>query len=283
MGTGWEITLWDEISDVTLENLKQEIFKMSDAFDKTYSRFIKTSLVWKIAESAGVYNVPPDFLNMLRMYLDFYEPSEKKLNPLIGFTISDLGYDDQYSLVPKETVRKTPDLLETVEIVDETHIKTKEPALFDFGALGKGYFVDKIAAYLKQKNLTRFLVNGSGDIYYSGGRDMEPIKVGLEHPGDPTRAIGAIEMKEGSMCASGINRRKWDKYHHVIDPSTNSSSGEDIIATWVIAENAALADALASCLFFVAPSALTKWQFEYVIMNSEKKVKTSAGWRGEIF
>ncbi len=284
MGTTWEITVWDDIDEVTLENLKCEIFEMSDAFDNTYSRFIKTSLVWKISEKAGIYEVPPDFLHMLSLYIDFYEPSEKKLNPLIGFTISDLGYDEHYSLIPKKDIRNTPDLFDAVLIIDESHIKTNQTVLFDFGALGKGYFVDKIADFLKEKNINRFLVNGSGDIYYSGGKShKEPIKVGLEHPHDPSLVIGSIEIDEGAMCASGINRRKWENYHHVIDPHTNTSIGEEIVATWVIAKNAALTDALASCLFFVPPEALSKYQFEYVIMNNENKVKTSHGWNGELF
>ena len=93
MGTTWDISIWDAISDEELDILKEKIFNMSDNFDKTYSRFIRSSLVWKIAESAGEYEVPEDFISMLNAYMDLYEPSEKKLNPLVGFTISDLGYD----------------------------------------------------------------------------------------------------------------------------------------------------------------------------------------------
>jgi FAD:protein FMN transferase len=303
MGTSWEISIWDEVSDEEMDIFKKEIFDMSDNFDKTYSRFIRSSLVWKIAESAGVYEVPKDFVNMLKMYMDLYELSEKKLNPLIGFTISDLGYDDVYSLKEKADIRPTPDLFETVEILEglEGHlssssfkIKTTQPVLFDFGALGKGYFVDKISEYLKNKSLKRFLVNGSGDIYYSGGtgagvgaKEKIPITVGLEHPSDQTKVIGTTEIKEGSMCASGINRRKWGEYHHVIDPLTSRSTPtkRGIVAVWVIAHSATLADALASCLFFVQPERLLEKGivFDYVIMNADNLIKKSEGWKGELF
>ena len=271
MGTTWKISIYEIVEETFFESLQKEIIDMSQHFDETYSRFIKTSLIWKIAEKAGVYEVPQDFMNMLRMYIELYLPSGKKLNPLIGFTISDLGYDADYTLIPKSEIRNTPDLLANVRIVDATHIETTQPLLFDFGALGKGYFVDKIASLLKQKGFTHFLVNGSGDIYYAG---TEPINVGLEHPDDATQVIGAIEMGEGAMCASGTNRRAWDKYHHVIDPHSNTST-EEIIATWVIAKSAGLADALASCLFFVAPEELSLQTFEYCIMNKERRIKTS--------
>ena len=292
MGTSWEISVWDDghLSTFDLSALEKEIKKMSEVFDKTYSRFIKTSLVWKIAEKAGMYEVTEDFVNMLKLYTDLYVPSEKKLNPLIGFTISDLGYDESYSLIEKETIRKTPDLLKTVEIIhasEDFKIKTSEPVLFDFGALGKGYFVDKIAKFLKEKGIKRFLVNGSGDIYYSGGESSAkmPIAVGLEHPDDSSRVIGTVSIVQGSMCASGINRRKWAGHHHVIDPQANTSAGQNILATWVIADTTALADAVASCLFFVPPENLfdAGYTFEYVILNKEYKVKKSEGWKGEFF
>ena len=114
-------------------------------------------------------------------------------------------------------------------------------------------------------------MNGSGDIYYAG---TEPIKVGLEDPDDKTKVIATIEMKEGAMCASGTNRRAWDKYHHVIDPHSKTST-EKIVATWVIAKSTGLADALASCLFFVAPEDLSFQNFEYCIMNKERRIKKS--------
>lgn len=280
MGTHWEISIWDSVDDEKLKELEENIFAMSDVFDKTFSRFIKTSLVWKIAnEGKGTYEVPEDFTKMLDMYFKLYEATGGKLNPLIGFTISDMGYDADYSLVPQEIIRMTPDLLDTVKIVDATHISVMQSVLFDFGALGKGYFVDKIASFLKEQGIRKFMVDGSGDIYYQGD---EPISVGLEHPDDKTKVIGTTEMQTGAMCASGTTRRAWDKYHHVIDPDSNDST-KGIAATWVIADSAALADSLASCLFFVVPEALAQCKFEYCIMNNENAVIASDGFRAKLF
>lgn len=94
-------------------------------------------------------------------------------------------------------------------------------------------------------------------------------------------------MIEGSMCASGINRRKWGEHHHVIDPLTNRSTltHEGIMAVWVVAKSTALADILASCLFFVSPEILQAqgFIFECVVMNVQKKIKKTSGWKGEFF
>ena len=262
MGTHWEVFLpFGEALGIT----EKEILSLSNDFDHLYSRFKPSSLVTKISEKAGTYEVPEDFINMLKLYFDLYQASEKKLNPLIGFTISDLGYDNEYTLQEKETVRKVPDLIETVKINGNT-ITTAKPVLFDFGALGKGYFVDKIAALLKSKDFTNFLVNGSGDIYYFG---EEKEKFGLEDPEDSKKVIAILEIGKNlpnenlrGFCASGTNRRKWPRlsntsadkktedWNHVIDPITLEPA-DFIVATWVQAESTALADALASCLFLI--------------------------------
>ncbi len=296
MGTHWEISIWDHISPIELDKIKTGIVLLSQKFDETYSRFKPTSLVSKISEKTGVYDVPDDFLEMLRVYFDLYEVSDKKLNPLIGFTISDLGYDAVYSLKEKEVVRLVPDLLETVKIINKNEIETKEPVLFDFGALGKGYFVDKIADFLKSKNINQFLVDGSGDIYYFG---KESAYFGLEDPDDPTKVVGKLEIKKNdplrAFCASGTNRRKWPRlrkatdgqagyWNHEID-ATTLEPADFIVATWVQAETCVLADALTTCLFFCPPENFlvprslgevgSNYVFEYLIMNKNREIKTS--------
>ncbi len=281
MGTGWAVTIWDSVSDEEFLRWKDEIIEMSHSFDETYSRFIKSSLVWQLAEGPGIYTVPADFVKMLRLYLSLYLPTGGKLNPLIGFTISDLGYDENYSLVPKGEIRSTPDLLGAVTILSDTEIELKDKVLFDLGALGKGYFVDRVGDFLKEKGLKHFLVNGSGDIFYQGS---DFLRVGLEDPDDRSKVIGQILIDHGGLCASGVNRRRWDKYHHVIDPTQNSST-TGLLAVWVWAENAALADALASCLFFVSPEELVGVvpHFEYCLMNDERRIKKSAGFTADFF
>ncbi len=217
---------------------------------------------------------------MLRLYERLNKLSGGKLNPLVGFALSDLGYDATYSLTPKDTVRPVPELASALRIIDDTHIDLQENVLIDLGALGKGFFVDKIAAYLRRQGVRRFLVNGSGDIYYEG--NGTPIRAGLEHPEDPTKVIGVIEIERGALCASASNRRRWGAYHHTIDPQALTSP-EDIVATWVRADSAALADGLCTCLFLTEPQRYGDIPFEYCLLNPEYKIKRSAGFTAELF
>lgn len=280
MGTRWKVTVWDPVDETTFAGIRAEILRKSHAFDALYSRFKKTSLVWKLTGTRGVTEVPKDLVRMLRLYEKLYDRSGGACNPLVGFALSDLGYDESYSLQPKDTVRPVPDFHAALRIVDDTHVEMKQTALIDLGALGKGYFVDVLSGFLIQQGVRRFLVDGSGDIYYHG--DGQPIRAGLEHPGDPTKVIGSIELTEGALCASSGNRRKWGAYSHIIDPKTLSSP-EEVIATWVTAPSAALADGMATCLFFTDPGLYDGVPFEYCILHREYRAKQSKGFGAELY
>lgn len=280
MGTSWEISIWDDIDPTVLGSLKQTIIARSEEFDRTYSRFKKTSLIWKLADACGIHEVPAELTEMLKIYARLHDLSGGAMNPLIGHTLSDMGYDADYSLKPAQTIRPVPDFPTSLRIIDETHIELMQPALIDLGAIGKGFFVDKLWSYLRSQGVRRFLVNGSGDIRYSG--DGMPIRAGLEHPGDPTKVIGVLDMYEGALCASASNRRAWDKYHHTISPHTLASP-KDIIATWVLTDSAALADGLCTCLFLTEPQRYTELKFEYCLLTPDYTAKRSAGFRAELF
>jgi thiamine biosynthesis lipoprotein len=281
MGTEWSVSIWDSIDKQLFQSLQEEIISASKEFDNTYSRFKESSLVSQISNKTCIVSVPADFVEMLRIYIKLYHLSDKKFTPLVGTVLEDLGYDKTYSLVEKGTVHPVTDLDKAVTIIDDKTIKLHTPSLFDFGALGKGYFVEKIKLVLLSKKIKKFLVNGSGDVSYVG--NGVPITVGLEHPMVNSKIIGSVEMLNGSMCSSGSNRRSWGKHHHIIDPDSLTSTTE-IIASWVIAESATISDALATALFLVPPEYFQKeFQFEYLLLNKNMKVKRSQGFTATLF
>ena len=109
------------------------------------------------------------------------------------------------------------------------------------------------------------------------------IRIGLEDPEDTKKVIGVGILGNGSICGSAGNRRKWGDFTHIINPRTLTSPTE-IIAVWVMADTALLADAIATCLFFVPARVLVDaYKFEYVIVYSDRSFEKSANFQGEIF
>lgn len=277
MGSPWEVDIWD--ADVP-DSLASEVTDFLDSFNVVYSRFRDDSLIAQLATESGRVTVPADFTQMMRMFFKLYEVTGGKMNPLIGQSLSDAGYDKAYSLNPKDDIAETPALPEVLHIIDDQTIELSRPVLIDLGAIGKGYAVDKLVALLQQRGLQSFVVNGSGDMRHIGDH---VLTVGLEHPDDSTKVIGTIELQNGSLASSGSNRRAWENYHHILDPETNSSP-DYIRASWVRAQTATEADLIATALFLVAPEVLQdSYDFEYVLINQELRIKKSDGWGGLLF
>ncbi len=281
LGTKFSITIWDDRPPEILTPLAHELEARTRVFDAQYSRFKADSLVTKISTQVGLIAVPEELMTMLRLYADLYAATNGKINPAIGFTLADTGYDATYSLTPQAHIRPVPAFTEALTIVDDHHIELHEHILLDLGALGKGFLIDQLYSILKDEGIQRFLIDGSGDIRYYSVTN-EPIACGLEHPTDPTMVIGTLIIKGGALCASAINRRQWRDRNHYIDPH-DASSPQSTLATWVYTDTAALADGLSSALFFMAPEALFAYSFEYCIVNHEMRMKKSAGFTADFF
>ena len=128
--------------------------------------------------------------------------------------------------------------------------------VIDVGAAGKGYLVDLIARALLDDGIDEFVVDGSGDLRHRGA---EPVVVGLEHPTRPGRVIGTVPLRDAALCASATTRRAWGEgLHHVHDGRTGRPVS-DVVATWVIAADAATADGLATALFVSEPRLCRPW------------------------
>ncbi len=283
MGTVWRVVIYKEVSNDTKVVLEKELKERLENFDTLYSRFKPDSLVSSISQITGVVEATSDLVKILHIYKQFYEISGRKFTPCIGGLLEDVGYDREYSLKEKDILRGVPDF-NTVTIVDDTHIAFGEKILLDIGAVGKGYCVEMVAEYLRSLGHTRFLVDGSGDVFYE--TQEETLQMGLEDPRDTTKVIGVVAMKKGAMCASATNRRAWGARSHYLDPH-NATSPREIVATWVIAKNAAYADALSSLLFFVSPeevkSTMSTQSFSYCIMNHEGRIKKSQDFLATFF
>ncbi len=281
LGTHFTITIWDARDVSILEDVAAQLEKHAHAFDALYSRFKPDSLITKLSAQIGLVAVPEALTAMLRLYDDLYHATQGKINPTIGFALADTGYDASYSLVAQDTVRDVPAFTDALTIIDDRHIELHEHVLLDLGALGKGFLIDELYTMLHTAGLEHFLVDGSGDIRYFSSTN-EPIACGLEDPTDPTKVIGVLYITGGSLCASAINRRRWDDRHHYIDPH-DVSSPQSVLATWVLADTAALAEGLSSALFFMAPEALYAYSFQYCVVNQEMRMKKSAGFAADFF
>ncbi len=277
IGTHWVIDCWG--SAIGKNILLDLITNRVEVFDKTYSRFRKDSLVWKISEKKGEYTFPPDSKKFFDLYDQFYKITNGAFTLLIGNTLDEAGYDSDYSLIPKKINTVPP--VSSIYSFEYPKLEVKKPYILDFGGLGKGYLIDILSDLLIENQIESFCIDGGGDIRCQNLKSS--MRVGLENPEDFKQVIGVIEVNNKSICASSGNRRRWANFHHIINPKTKSSP-DKILATWVIAEDTITADGLSTCLFLESPDKLNKYfDFEYLILYPDFSIKKSKNFSAELF
>ena len=279
IGTLWQIDIFSPIGDDKKSEVLADIHTRIDKFDKTYSRFRADSLISQIAAQKGEYIFPEDSKELFDLYYDLYEKTDGLFTPFVGQLLSDAGYDASYSLVQKKPLENPP-LWQRVIEFDFPRLIVKEPVLLDFGAAGKGYLVDIVAGVMESHAISEYCIDAGGDMLHKGSN---PISVALENPQDFDQAIGVFKLQNSALCGSAGNRRVWGEFTHIINPATLMSP-RNILGVWVSAKTTFLADAIATCLFFVSGKRLLQsHDFEYLIVYDDKTIEKSLGFSAEIF
>ena len=278
IGTVWEIGTAVRLPDGERDAVRDVI----GDFDHTWSRFRADSLVTALAEEPQEVPTPPDAVAMLDLYRELSLATDGAVQPLLGDSLSARGYDAEYSFRDRGATPAPADWAEQLAW-DDGALALHAPALIDVGAIGKGRLVDVVHDLLGSLGHAERLVDAGGDLRLSG----TPIRVGLEHPFDATRAIGVATVADAALCGSAVNRRAWPGehggLHHVLDARTGEPV-RTIAATWAIAAEAMVADAAATALFFDGgPAFAARSGVEWVRMTTDGTVEWSAGDRMEVF
>lgn len=278
IGTRWHIRVGDRLSLSRQRTVELTIHDRIERFSRAYSRFRPDSTVTELSQSTGRFRLPDDAGPMFKLYREMYELTGGQVTPLVGGMMADAGYDSGYGFKPT-AIRTVPEWDEVMRFEDP-HLITERPVELDFGAAGKGYVVDLVGEELLGLGLSSFSINAGGDLRHWG---TGLLRVGLEDPTDTSTAIGVIQLKNQSLCASATNRRRWKGYHHVMNPAAKRSHA-GVAATWAMADSALLADMLTTSLFFADPDELRRrYDCELMVIYEDDRLVASPAFKDNLF
>lgn len=293
LGTHWSIVI---DGDSLKAEDQEQLLRQVEIFEKRFSRFIPTSEVnqFRVLEK-GEYQVSPEFSEMLKGADTLRNLTDGVYDPAIGMLLEGSGYDQNYTLVPN--VEKIKNFqLASWSVKGETLFLEEGQVCFDFGGIGKGYCIDRVAELLKEQGYQYFLVEAGGDMYGTTKADGSAFQIALEWPGKPGIAFGTIELREQGLAVSDSFRRRWPAptktgqkeydWHHIIDPQTKNPI-KTILGCAATAKTAFEADCMTSGLFLSHTHQYEKLQQafngEYVVFREEEKVLVSPDWPGTFF
>lgn len=276
IGTRWEISTPSLLSGEQRRGLLATVAK----YDAAWSRFRPDSLIADAARTPGRIELPVEAAALGELYGTLYRLTGGAMTPLIGGSLEHLGYDANYTLRPGGAPLPAPSWEDVLDW-QGSWLTTTAPVVIDVGAAGKGQLADLLSAQLRDGGCAEHFIDASGDLLNPG---PDPVVVALEHPYDPTRAIGTVQLGAGALCASAANRRAWgDGFHHVLDGTTGAPV-HSVVASWAMAGTAMVADALATALFFVdGPRLEQEFDFAWLKVYSDGHAEYSADFEGALF
>lgn len=279
LGTAWAVAI--DAPSIP-DDLSEHVMRYARDFESRFSRFLPGSETNAFRESsAGSYPVSPEFARLLVRAAELRSLTGGVYDPAVGGVLESAGYGGQSGLAPV----RYGEVLPTWSITGGA-LTIDGPIAFDLGGIGKGYCIDRIADLVRAAGYERFIVDGGGDMYGTTKADGRPWRVAIEYPGRPDTAAGVVELANAGLAVSDTFRRRFGKWHHLIDPNARVSV-ESVIGAAAVAPNAWSADCMTSGLFFAQPeryeALASALQSSYLVFYADGRAIASENWRGELF
>lgn len=259
----------EEVGKKEIEVIKGDI----ENFEQRFSRFRKDSELSSLNDFTGEkFEASPEMISMFKEAEKAYQKTNKIFDPTVLSVLEKLGYDRSFEIMADEDgdlEKKSLDVkkiqkdflsrksFSDIEIIDGRFIRKPLELKVDFGGIGKGYIMDKIAADLK-KEYENFWISAGGDMFLSG-KDVNGNfwKVGVQNPADLEKDIKNVKviLEDMSIATSGTMKRRWMKegfkWHHIIDPRTGLPAENDILSVTVVASSVMWADVFAKTVLIL--------------------------------
>lgn len=258
MGSSFEFTLVvpnEEIGYINIEEAASEI-KRIERMISSWDPESETSL---INSNAGIspVKISDELYKLIERCLQISEITDGAFDISYG-PLGDIWKFDGsmlYLPTPEEISNRVDKVgYNYIELdnSEKTVFLRKKGMKLNFGAIGKGYAVDKAKEILVSKRVVAGMINASGDITTWGTKSTgEKWLIGIENPGWRKNIFTWLPIVESSVSITA-NYKKFitvngKRYSHIIDPKTGYPvTGIDKVA--VLAKTSELCDALATAV-----------------------------------
>ena len=251
LGTVVEIQVRD-VNEKEAEDAITKAFAEVKRIDDLFTTYNEASSVWKINNSADtiiyidseIYNLIVLCDSITKLSNGSFDVSLDNLTKAWGF------YTDDPKLPDRSAIDSALSLSgwNNIKLIDENKIIKHNKVGLNFGAIAKGYAVDRAIDVLKTLGIKEALVNAGGEISVIGNDWI----VGIQHPREINSIIKKIKLDGFTVATSGDYEQYFEvdgnRYHHILDPKTGYPS-KGLRSVTIINKSNAIADALATAVF----------------------------------
>ena len=264
LGSKIVLTLRDDEIDAKIFPL---VWQEIRQFEKRFSRFLASSELSQINRKAGqAVEISPEFKDLILACQKMAKATQNLFNPFILPALQSAGYIGSW---PNIDIKKNNLDFSNRRICNIDNIKLMKNTILipsncalDFGGIGKGYLLDKIAAIIERHKIKNYWLSFGGDLIFAG-HDEQKIgwQVGIADAKNPKKEIDILETfgQKMAVATSGVVKRKGEGWHHLIDPGTGRPAESNILTATVVAQSATLTDVLAKSLVILGLTKTTKF------------------------
>lgn len=284
LGTVVEIQVRDE-DEQKAENAITQAFAEVKRIDDLFTTYNEESPVWEINNNSDtLIKVDDEIYNLLLLCDSVAQLSDGCFDVSLDNLTKAWGfYSDNPHLPNKTAIDSALNLSgwNNIQLIEnQTLIRRKNVGL-NFGAIAKGYAVDKAIDVLKNSGIKEALVNAGGEIRVFGNDWL----IGIQHPREINSIIKKLKLRDISVATSGDYEQYFEvdgiRYHHILDPKTGFPS-RGLQSVSVTNKSNAFADALATAVFVMGKEKGMKLiesldNTEAMIIDEEGKIFYSSG------
>ena len=243
-------------------NYSNEIVDIFNEIDMSMSTYKKNSIISRVNNNNSV-QLDDHFKNVFSFSKKIYDITGGRFDPSIGLLVNYWGFGPE-KYIPDSKINPNDQLtyllsktgFNRFEIIDNKLSRPMD-SYIDFNAIAKGYAVDEVAKFLKNKHIDNFLVEIGGEINSSGINidKNKPWLVAIDMPrfdGDRSN-YSSLELNNISLASSGTYRKfkidsMGNRYAHIINPLTGYPTKTNILSVTVKASSSVEADAYATAI-----------------------------------
>jgi thiamine biosynthesis lipoprotein len=255
MACRFEVTL-DQANARDVEAARRALDE-ADRLEAILTVFRETSEVSHVNRTAGDddVRVGPELFELLQVSERLYQETGGAFDVTSNPLSKCWGFLRREGRIPEapllDEARAAVGMDKVALDVDRQTVRFDRPGVeLNFGSIGKGYAMDRMAALLRKGGVRHALLSaGSSSVVALGGRgDAWPIDL---RPRRARAAVARVLLRDGAVGSSGAGEQFFEidgrRYGHVLDPRTGwPASG--VLGVSVVTADAAVADALSTAL-----------------------------------
>jgi thiamine biosynthesis lipoprotein len=262
-------------------NYRESIDSIFKKIDLALSTYVPESIISRVNRNDTNVLVDDHFSVVLKRSIEVSESTDGLFDVTVAPLVNAYGFGTARNAAVDQ--KRIDTLLNyigytKVKLMDNKVVKDSPELKLDFNAIGQGYTVDVLAAFLDNKGIHDYLIELGGEIKAKGRKlDGSLWTVGIEQPEETKGAEISLNTKVGldnmALATSGNYKKfyveRGKKYTHIINPVTGLMAKTNLLSATVLAADCMTADAYATAFMVMGLESAQKFVSDHQELGLE--------------